>query len=89
MSDLISRSEVLKIIDNIENINCKDSDIYYLRQKMLEMPSFDVDEVIMELEKEKTNQKGGNVVALVSRLNIGNAIEIIRKHYKATQNHSK
>lgn len=63
MSDLISRSEVLKTIDENGYVNCKDQKDFFtncridrIRQNVVEMPtSFDLDKVIVELEKERDN----------------------------------
>lgn len=80
MSDLISRSEVLKLMDNIGHANYKDSDFYCLRKRILEIHSFDIDEVIAELEKEKLDYQNDSIISKISRLNIDNAIGIIKNH---------
>ena len=62
MSDLISRSEVLKIIDEIGYVNCKcnkdfkaNSCVDKVRQTVVEMPvAFDLEKVITELKELKT-----------------------------------
>lgn len=66
MSDLISRSEVLKIIDENSYVNCKDQKDFStncqmdkIRQNVVEIPNaFDLDKVINELEKLSIEELG-------------------------------
>ena len=94
MSDLISRAEVLKTIDENGYVNCKDKKDFYancrmdrIRQNVSEIPTaFDVEKVIDELEgmidsnvDSETGIPCDNWVVDMQNEIIAKCIEIVKK----------
>lgn len=88
MSDLISRDEVLKIIEETRKDKLK-SNFVSLEKKINRIPTaFDLDKVIAELEREKDSFHGGIYEGTAEEFyfqkGIDMAIDIIKKHLSST-----